>query len=131
MPDTVIAPAALIGHRHVLRLGAGAAEVLPLFSINHAWSTDVTYDGGTFDAGGATFNVGKWGGFWQDVIRKIMVDDFEKTFNCRVAWDSAWPWFPKFVANPKDKPPLAITNWNYPEMSKPRTPETTCCRSTR
>jgi putative spermidine/putrescine transport system substrate-binding protein len=107
-----------ISRRDTLKLGAGAAAAMPLFNINHAWSADVTYDGGVFDAGGATINIGEWGGFWQDLIRKITLDDFEKQFNCKVAWDSAWPWFPKFVANAKDKPPYAITNWNYPEMFK-------------
>ncbi len=110
-------PPPSFSRRQALRLG-GAAAALPLFNINHAWSADVTYDGGTFDAGGAVLNVAEWGGFWQDLVRKLMLDDFEKQFNCKVAWESAFPWFPKFVANPKDKPPFAIVNWNYPEMFK-------------
>ena len=113
----IILPPSL-SRRQLLKAGVGAAAALPLFNINHAWSADVTYDGGTFDAGGATLNIAEWGGFWEELVRKLMINDFEKQFNCKVAYDSAFPWFPKFVANPKDKPPFAIVNWNYPEMFK-------------
>lgn len=107
--------------RDLLKLTAGAAGAVAgvnLFNINHAWSADVTYDGGTFDAGGAVLNVAEWGGFWEQIIRKQLVDQFEKDFNCKVVWDSSFPWFPKFVAGGKDKPPFAIANWNYPDMFK-------------
>lgn len=110
--------------RMVLKsLAAGAAATavgggVNLFNINHAWSQDVTYDGGVFDAGGATLNVAEWGGFWEEIMRKTLLDAFEKEFNCKIVYDSAWPWFPKFVAGGTERPPYAITNWNYPEMFK-------------
>lgn len=103
--------------RTLLKTGAAAAGV-SLFNINHAWSQDVTYDGGTFDAGGETITVAEWGGFWQETQRKLLLDQFETDFNCKVQYDSSFPWFPKFVANGPKSPPFAVTNWNLPEMFK-------------
>src|SRR5262249_4966901 len=38
--------------------------------------------------------------------------------NCKIQYDSAFPWFPKYtVAGPKASP-LDATNWNLPEMFK-------------
>lgn len=100
-----------------LALGA-AASVPNLFYINHAWSQDVAYDGEVFDAGGAVINIGEWGGGWEEFIRAAMVDDFEKDFNCKVNWDTSWPWFPKFVTNGPKDPVFDICNWNLPELTK-------------
>ena len=98
--------------------GAVAAGGLPLFNINHAWSQDVTYDGGVFDAGGATFRLAEWPGFWQENITKLLLDDFEKDFNCKIEYDGSWPWFAKFVAGGVDNPPNDAANWNIPDMLK-------------
>ncbi|PZP54200.1 MAG: ABC transporter substrate-binding protein [Agrobacterium fabrum] len=103
--------------RKLLKLGAAAAT-LPLFNINHAFSQDVTYDGSVFDAGGAVLRIGEWGGPWGELVHKYLLTDFAKDFNCKIEYDSTWPWFPKFVANGPKKPPLDITNWNLPEMFK-------------
>jgi len=111
----------LLSRRDILKSAAGAAVAaggVNLFNINHAWSQDVVYDGKVFDAGGATLTVAEWGGFWEEIIRKNLLDQFEKDFNCRIVYESAWPWFPKFVASGPQKPPFAITNRNYPEMFK-------------
>ena len=86
-----------VTRRKALGMTAGAAAALPLFHINHAWSQDVSYAGETFDAGGATLPIGEWGGFWEENVRELLVNDFEQEFNCRVEWDSSFPWFPKFV----------------------------------
>jgi putative spermidine/putrescine transport system substrate-binding protein len=109
-----------MSRRATLKGAAGAAAALGLtsFNINHAWSKDVIYDGAVYNAGGATLPIAEWGGFWQDIMKRILMDQFEKDFNCKISWDTSWPWFPKFVANPKDKPPFALTNWNYPELYK-------------
>lgn len=102
--------------------GAGgtlvAASALPLFNINHAWSQEVTYDGGVFDAGGATLNLAEWGGFWEEFMRANLFDEFEKDFNCKIAYDASWPWFPKYVANGPKNPVYDLTNWNLPELYK-------------
>lgn len=103
--------------RSVLKMGAAAAT-LPLFNVNHAWSQDVAFDGKAFDAGGAVLRLGEWGGSWGELVQKHLIGAFEKEFNCKVEYDSSWPWFPKFVAGGPQKPPLDITNWNVPEMTK-------------
>jgi len=95
-----------------------AAGTLPLFNINHAFSQDVVYEGEVFDAGGAELNIAEWGGFWEENVRDLLINDFEREFNCRIRWDSSFPWFPKFVAGGPQNPPYAITNWNLPEMFK-------------
>ena len=95
-----------------------AASTLPLFNINHAWSQDVVFDGQPFDAGGATLLLGEWGGFWEEYMRSAFLDEFEKTYNCTISYDGAWPWFPKYVANGPKNPAYDICNWNIPEMIK-------------
>ncbi len=107
--------------RQILKAGAAfglVASSANLFSINHAFSQDVTYDGQVFDAGGATLRIAEWGGFWQETQRKLLLDKFEKDFNCRIEYDSSFPWFPKFVAGGPKNPAYAVTNWNLPEMFK-------------
>lgn len=106
-----------LSRRGLLRTGAAAAGV-SLFNINHAWSQDVSYDGGIFDAQGETITISEWGGFWEETQRKLLLDQFEKDFNCRVLYDSSFPWFPKYVANGPKRPAFAVTNWNLPEMFK-------------
>lgn len=78
----------------------------------------VIYDGGVFDAGGETLRIGSWGGFWQDMERRLILDQMQEEFNCQIAYDDAWPWFPKFVAGGADNPPLDVTNWNLEELYK-------------
>lgn len=100
-----------------LALGAGAA-VPTLFNINHAFSQDVIYDGEVFDAQGAVLDIGEWGGGWEEFIRANLVDQFEQDFNCKVNWDSSWPWFPKFVTGGPQDPAFDVCNWNLPELTK-------------
>lgn len=106
-----------LSRRSLLKTGVAAAGV-SLFNVNHAWSQDVSYDGTPFDAKGETIVVAEWGGFWQELQRKILLDQFEKDFNCKVQYDSTFPWFPKYVANGPKDPAFAVTNWNLPEMFK-------------
>lgn len=110
----------LLTRRSILRGGAtlGAASLFPAPFINHAWAQDVSYDGEIFDAGGATLNIGEWGGGWEEFVRAALVNDFERDFNCRINWDSAFPWFPKFVTFGAQNPPYDITNWNLPELTQ-------------
>ena len=95
-----------------------AASTLPLFNINHAWSQDVVFDGEPFDAGGAELKLGEWGGFWEEFMREAFINDFEKRYNCKISYDGAWPWFPKFIASGDKDPAYDICNWNIPEMVK-------------
>ncbi|HEX2281573.1 MAG TPA: hypothetical protein VHG52_07410 [Thermomicrobiales bacterium] len=106
---------------HISRRGLVAAAAATL-AARQGWeaqaqdSPQVIYDGDVFDAGGATLRVGSWGGFWEEMERKYLLDQLEQDFNCTVEYDSAWPWFPKFVAGGVDNPPLDVTNWNLPEL---------------
>lgn len=103
--------------RQVLTMGAAAAT-LPLFNINHAFAKDAIYDGGVFDAKGATLRLAEWGGPWGQLVHEHLLTAFKKDFNCEIEYDSTWPWFPKFVAGGAKNPPSDITNWNLPEMFK-------------
>ena len=76
------------------------------------------WDGEPFDAGGATFILGEWGGFWEEFVRGAVIENFEKTYNCTIAYDSSWPWFPKYVASGPQDPAFHMCNWNLPEMMK-------------
>ena len=81
-------------------------------------STPISYDDETFDAGGATLRVASWGGFWQEIERTYLLDQFQKDFNCTVQYISDWPWFPTFVAGGVNNPPFDLTTWNQPELSR-------------
>jgi putative spermidine/putrescine transport system substrate-binding protein len=113
--------------RDLMRLTAGSALGLALAGCGGdeedlETATDgepeIVYDGGVFDAGGATLRMAAWGGFWEEVQRQAVLNQFEEDFNCRIEYDSSWPWFPKYVAGGPDDPPITLTNWNLPEMLK-------------
>ena len=106
-----------LSRRTLLKTGAAATGV-SLFNINHVWSQDVSYDGGVFDAGGAVLNIAGWGGYWEETQNKLVLDQFQKDFNCQIRYDSTFPWFPKYVAAGPENPPFAMNNWNMPEMFK-------------
>lgn len=97
---------------------AALAGPVSLFNINHAWAKDVVWDGEPFDAGGATIRINEWGGFWQEIMTKEVIEDFENTYNCNVAYDSSFPWFPKYVANGAENPAFHVGNWNLNEIIK-------------
>lgn len=109
-----------VNRRTFLKSSAAAAGIAGVntFYINHAWSQDVVWDGQPFDAGGATLRLNEWGGFWEEAQRKAILDEFEKTYNCKVAYDSAFPWFPKYVAGGPQNPSHDIGNWNLNEIIK-------------
>lgn len=107
--------------RDVLKRTGGAAVAagaVSVFNINHAWSQDVVWDGQPFDAGGATLRINEWGGFWEETMRKLVLDEFEKTYNCTVSYDSSFPWFPKYVAGGPQNPAFHAGNWNLNEIIK-------------
>jgi putative spermidine/putrescine transport system substrate-binding protein len=97
-------------------LGVGAASVIGAPFINHAWSQDVSYDGGIFDAGGASLRIAEWGGIWEELVRKNVLDQFEKDFNAKIEYDSAFPWSPKMIPSGPTKPIYDLINWNMPDM---------------
>src|SRR5271165_5425702 len=93
-----------VSRRTALKGVAAVAASATLFNINHAWSKDVLWDGKAFDAGGATLRIAEWGGFWEESVRKYVLPDFEKQYNCKISWDSGFPWFPKFTAGDPKSP---------------------------
>jgi len=121
MKDSKTLTGKRFSRRDILKGTAAAGAVAAsaefgLFNINHAWSQDVHYDGQPFDADGATINVGEWGGFWEEFVRENMLNEFEKTYNCNVAYDSGFPWLPKFAAGGPKNPAYDIVNWNFKDM---------------
>jgi putative spermidine/putrescine transport system substrate-binding protein len=105
-----------VSRRAALKGAAAAAAAATLFNINHAWSKDALWDGKPFDAGGATLRIAEWGGFWEESVRKYLLPDFEKEYNCKISWDSGFPWFPKFTAGGPKTPFCDIANWNLKDM---------------
>lgn len=96
---TVIASSALAGCKGAPSAPTGAG-------------VEETYDGEIFDGGGATITLMEWGGPWEENSRKIILDEFEKDFNCKVVVDPGFPWYPKFAAASVDEPPADLINAN-------------------
>jgi putative spermidine/putrescine transport system substrate-binding protein len=112
-----------LNRRDLLKAGAAVGAVAAstkfgLFNINHAWSQDVHWDGQPFDAGGASVIVGEWPGFWEEFVRTNMMNEFEKTYNCKIEYDGSWPWIAKFLANGPQDPAYHTCNWNIKEMTQ-------------
>ncbi len=79
-------------------------------------SPQVLYTGEVFDAGGATLRVASWPGFWEEMERKYLLDPLAAEFNCKIEYDNAFPWSPKFAAGGVDNPPSDVQNWNLPDL---------------
>jgi putative spermidine/putrescine transport system substrate-binding protein len=109
---------------HLSRRGlvaAAAAATLAARQTQEAKAQDspqVIYDGEVFDAGGATLRIAMWGGPWGESMREHVLNRLQEEYNCQIAYDDAWPWFPKFVAGGVDNPPFDVSNWNLPELFK-------------
>jgi putative spermidine/putrescine transport system substrate-binding protein len=99
-------------------LGASIAQSIQFAPKGYATEPEIFYQGEIFDAKGAVLRLSDWGGFWEEAQRKNLVNQFEKDFNCKVEYDSSWPWFPKYVAGGAANPPFDVSNWNLPEMNK-------------
>ncbi|MFK8034008.1 MAG: ABC transporter substrate-binding protein [Hyphomicrobiales bacterium] len=110
-----------LSRRKLLKTGAAAtvmAGSVNMFNINHAWSQDVVWDGQPFDGEGTTIRINEWGGFWQEFMQANVIEEFERTYNCSVAYDSSFPWFPKYVASGAKDPAFHMGNWNLNEIIK-------------
>lgn len=60
----------------------------------------------------------EWGGIWLENSRKIILDEFEKEFNCKVEVDVGTPFLPKFAASGVDDPPADLVNINLDQTYK-------------
>jgi putative spermidine/putrescine transport system substrate-binding protein len=93
---------------HISRRGFVTSAAAGALAMRQSWEVraqeepEVIYDGGVFDAGGETLRIGSWSGFWEDMERRLILDQMQEEFNCQIAYDGAWPWFPKFVAGGVD-----------------------------
>lgn len=88
-------------------------------SVRHVHAAEgdaeMVWDGDVFDAGGESVTIAHWGGEMQDIARRIIIDQFEEDFNCRVRYDADWPWFGKMSIAGPDDPPIDLYCGNLPE----------------
>ena len=57
-----------------------------------------------------TLKTTAWGGKWGEVMKGQIIPAFEKEFKCKVEPDSAFPYYPKLQATPKNAPLYAYVN---------------------
>src|SRR5712671_5493133 len=94
------------GHlsRRTFLKGAGGAAVVTIGApaILHAQT--------------ATLKTTAWGGKWGEVMKGQIIPAFEKEFKCRVETDSAFPYYPKLQATPKNAPLYDVLHTNTSEQ---------------
>src|SRR5438128_1148084 len=57
-----------------------------------------------------------WGGKWGEVMKGEILPAFEKEFKCKVEIDSAFPYYPKLQATPKNAPLYDVLHANSSEQ---------------
>src|SRR3982751_7000093 len=57
-----------------------------------------------------------WGGKWGEVMKGQVIPMFEKEFKCKVETDSAFPYYPKLQAAPKNAPLYDVLHTNTSEQ---------------
>ncbi len=57
-----------------------------------------------------------WGGKWGEVMKGQIIPAFEKEFKCKVETDSAFPYYPKLQATPKNAPLYDVLHTNTSEQ---------------
>ncbi len=57
-----------------------------------------------------------WGGKWGEVMKGQIIPMFEKEFKCKVETDSAFPYYPKLQATPKNAPLYDVLHTNTSEQ---------------
>lgn len=104
--------------RAVLRSVAGLGTGLALPALVRAQSATAPYSGEAFNAGGETLRLAMWGGTFEQALRANVIGEFERQYNCRVQYDSAFPWFPKLVAAGPTRSPYDLINMNVVDLMK-------------
>src|SRR4029077_17035074 len=61
-----------------------------------------------------------WGGKWGEVMKGEIIPRFEKEFKCKVETDSAFPYYPKLQATPKNAPLYDVLHTNTSEQWQAR-----------
>src|SRR2546421_11307987 len=57
-----------------------------------------------------------WGGKWGEVMKGQVIPAFQKEFKCKVETDSAFPYYPKLQATPKNNPLYDVLHTNTSEQ---------------
>lgn len=97
---------------------AGLGSALTLPAHVRAQSSSAPYGGEVFNAAGETLRLAMWGGTFEQALRAHVIGEFETQFNCRVQYDSAFPWFPKLVAAGPARSPYDLVNMNVVDLMK-------------
>src|SRR3984893_799176 len=64
----------------------------------------------------ATLKTTAWGGKWGEVMKAEVIPAFEKEFKCKVETDSAFPYYPKLQATPRNAPLYDVLHANTNEQ---------------
>jgi putative spermidine/putrescine transport system substrate-binding protein len=64
----------------------------------------------------ATLKTTAWGGKWGEVMKAEIIPAFEKEFKCKVETDSAFPYYPKLQATPRNAPLYDVLHSNTNEQ---------------
>jgi putative spermidine/putrescine transport system substrate-binding protein len=64
----------------------------------------------------ATLKTTAWGGKWGEVMKAEVIPAFEKEFKCKVETDSAFPYYPKLQATPRNAPLYDVLHSNTNEQ---------------
>lgn len=114
-------PQQAISRRQAIKYGASAAGLFAFGPLVAACATAIRESpsasavvnaGEIFDSGGATLRLAMWGGFWQELTQKLVLDEFAKDYNCTIEYDGTFPWYPKMVAAGVDTPAFDVVNMN-------------------
>src|SRR5205085_10707236 len=93
---------AKISRRRFLAMSGAAAAALSAPAIVRAQS--------------ATLKTTAWGGKWGEVMKAQVIPMFEKEFKCKVETDSAFPYYPKLQATPRNNPLYDVLHTNTSEQ---------------
>jgi putative spermidine/putrescine transport system substrate-binding protein len=63
-----------------------------------------------------TLKTTAWGGKWGEVMKAEVIPAFEKEFKCKVETDSAFPYYPKLQATPRNAPLYDVLHSNTNEQ---------------
>src|SRR5215471_2022624 len=91
-----------VSRRNVLKGSAALAATIGAPALLHAQT--------------ATLKTTAWGGKWGEVLKGQVIPAFEKEFKCKVETDSAFPYYPKLQATPKNAPLYDVLHTNTSEQ---------------
>jgi len=63
-----------------------------------------------------TLRITGWGGRWGEIMRDDIIPAFEREHRCRVEVDTAFPFVPKLLASPRNRPVYDVLHTNSNEQ---------------